>query len=158
MPKTEDAPTITVAGKSHKVTKGGRGARTKLTPDFVDVIAKKLNREADLPQLAASLRIVPNTLRNWLKRGETSAEEPYRSLYLAVMDARAKHIEELCNQGDTYAAMNSTAGVRWVQWKLSKFFKGYSDKADDDGETSDEDLASLSSGELRERARKLLDG
>lgn len=137
--------------------KGGRGAKTKLTPDKIALIAKKLNRENDLPQLAAVVGVTTQTIRNWLKRGR-DGEEPFASLYAAVMREQHDYIEELHRQGDTYAAMNNSAGVKWVQYKLSKSFRAYGDKQHADETDDTEDLSGLSTHDLVTRAKRIIGG
>lgn len=150
----EEDPKVTLAPRGGK--RFGAGRRTKLTPDMVDVIAKKLNRENDLAQLAAVVGVHPASLRNWLKRG-AAGEEPYTDLYQAVMVEQSQYIEELVTQGDTYSALGNTAGVRWVQFKLQKCFRSWGEKMPDEtGQDDGTDYASLSTDELAERARRLL--
>ena len=138
-------------------TRGGRGARTKLTPDKIELIAKKLNRENDLPQLASMVGVTPQTIRNWMRRG-AEGEEPYATLHAAVMREQMVYIDELHRQGDTYAAMNNSAGVKWVQFKLGKSFRAYGEKQNDDSADATEDLSGLSTDDLVARAKKLING
>ena len=143
-----------------KFTPTIRGGRTKLKLDEVPRVAKIIGNENDMPQAAASIGVTAHTVRNWMRRGESSSEEPFRSLFLAVKREQLKAIEALHAQGDNHAAMGNNAGVNWVKWKLAKFFpKQYADKetnsnADDDHD----DISNLSTDELVERARRFIGG
>ena len=137
-----------------------RGAPTKLTLESIDFIASKLDRMTDIPQLAASIGVTAHTVRNWMRRGESSIEEPYRALFLAVMAKQAQQIEDLHRQAEAYAAMNNTAGTNWVKWKLAKFFpESYGEKIEKVSEDADdEDVTSMSTDELVKRAKRYIAG
>ena len=65
------------------------GRRTKLTPEMHDLIVKHIRSGAFDYVAAQAAGVGPTTFRRWMNRGEKRNEEPFRSFWLEVRQARA---------------------------------------------------------------------
>lgn len=72
----------------------GRTTLVRCTSDVIDTIVAKLGKNMKRSTVAAYVGIAPQTLNNWLRRGE-AGESPYYDLFVRVNQAEAMAAEKV---------------------------------------------------------------
>ncbi len=98
-----------------------RGPPTLCTPERTKTIVDYLgDPNATIGDACAEAGVSRWAYVDWMRKGEESEQEPYRTFFLLVSEARSKQAKAMLELGDAYATDGNKSGVSWTQWKLSK--------------------------------------